>query len=170
MKGSGGINGFVMVLSNRDRIDESIQQMLAEYEALFDVEFWNHLTIVITGVDDEDDLEEFEEEEHVTDIQELLKKKFKKLNRDIPVIPIGKKIYSKQVPLIIDTMPRQKFTNQKLKGPYELLKENYDRMVIDLAAIDHKLAVLQQDIAKEDLEITKRENEIKEIKSKLNRR
>ena len=60
-----------------------------EYETLFDVEFWNHLMIIVTGVDDEDDLEEFEEEEHVKDIQQILNDKFehlKSLNRDIPVI------------------------------------------------------------------------------------
>ena len=68
----------------------------------------------------------------------------------------------------MDTVTKQKFICDELKGPYELLKEKYDQMVIDLAVIDRKLAELQRDIAKEDLEITKREHEIKEIKSKLN--
>ena len=42
LKGCGGINGFVMVISNRDRMDGSIQQMLTEYETLFGYEFWKH--------------------------------------------------------------------------------------------------------------------------------
>ncbi len=104
MKWCGGINSFIMVISNSDRIDGPTQQMLKEYETLFDVEFWKHLMIVVTGVDDEDDLEEFEEEDHVTDIQKLLKDKFKhlkSLDLNVPVIPIGKKIYSKQFCLIV---------------------------------------------------------------------
>eukprot|EP01084_Bolivina_argentea_P142966 251127_1 len=170
LKGCGGINSFIMVISNSDRIDGPTQQMLKEYETLFDVEFWKHLMIVVTGVDDEDELEEFKEEDHVTDIQKLLKDKFKhlkSLDLNVPVIPIGKKIYSKQICLIVHEVSKDKFTCNALMGPFELLKQKYDDLLIDLAAIDHKLATLQQGIAESGKEKADRKTEIDKLKSKL---
>ena len=167
LKGCGGINTFVMIISNRDRIDGSIQQMLREYEALFEAEFWKHLIIVVTGVDDEDDLEEFDEENHEQDIQKLLKEEFVNLKDDISVIPIGKKTYSKQVPLIMDKIPKDKFTCDALKGPYELLREKYRGLQIDLKGINDELKKFETSIKGKEVEIKGLKEAIKHLKNQL---
>ena len=125
------MNGFVMVLSNTPRIEESVKQMLREYEILIGDVFWQYLFIVITEVDDEDDVEEFEDEGHIKDIQQILNDKFvhlRNINRNIPVVSIGKKTYSTQVSLIMKAIPKQKFICNALKSPHELLKAKYDKV------------------------------------------
>ena len=170
LKGCGGVNAFILVISNRDRIDISIQQMLKEYEALFGNGFWKHLIIVVTGVDNNDDLEEFDEECHVIDIQNILKKKFKNLNGALDVVPIGKKTYHKQLPLIMDKMPEEKFICDALKQPYEILKEKYDGIKRKVDSVDETLKILGGIDNENNQEIEKLGQELEETTNEMNRR
>eukprot|EP00483_Globobulimina_turgida_P005755 UN05765 len=156
-----------MVVSNADRIDGSIQQMLKEYETLFDVQFWDHLIIVVTRVDDEDDLKYFEDEKSAWQIQKILKQKFEHLIVDIPVIPIGKKIYGQQIKLILDKIPKNKFTCNALQGPYELLKEKYEGMINTFQGMNDKLAQLDIDIIKTKQDIQNLKQSIEKLTAEM---
>ena len=104
--------------------------MLREYESLFGVAFWSHFVIVVTWVEDEEDFIEFMKANHEKDIQNELTEKFdnvsENISENIHVIPFGKKIYAKQLPLILAKTPPNKFACDALISPCETLKKEYD--------------------------------------------
>ena len=84
-------------------------------------------------------MEDFAEDGHVKDVQEIFKQKFehlKSLDKNIPGIPIGIKIYSTQVPLTVKAISKQKFIWNALQSPYELLKAKYDKVKTQVDGIN----------------------------------
>ena len=118
-------------------------------------------------------MDEFEEERHVKDMQQILNDKFvhlRALNRYIPVVPIGKKTYSKQVPLIIKEIPKQKLSCDESKGPYELLQEKNKKLKQELAGANRTLNELKAKIDKKRREIQSFKVAIKRLEAELKKK
>ena len=147
-------------------MDETTQQMLGEYEKESGVEFWNHLTIVATG----DDMELYEEDGNIKQVQQALKDvlpNLKSLDRDIPVIPIGATTYAKQVDKIVNELPEEKFMCDALKGPYELLEEDSYKIEQDFIRITGELNEIETEINIQTHSVTNLRTEIDGIENEL---
>ena len=115
-----------------------------------------------------------------TEIQNKLKDKFGHVYGNIRVIPVEKKIYSKQLPLILAEIPQNKFCCDELVSPVESLRKEYDAKKRKLQSVDEMIVELGKSIdiknkgiqeLKEEIErmeqLEKIEEEMQSIDAKL---
>jgi len=120
LKGCGGINAFVLVRNGANaRFDAAFQAMLREYHAMFGDAFFARLVIVATHVEAFVKMQ-FQNRALSDDIRNLFR-----LNRDIPVIPIGFEDYKASLTALANAIPNGKQQFQQIKSPIDELKRKH---------------------------------------------
>jgi len=126
--GSGGINNFIVVRNGANyRFDANFKLMLERYASMFGDEFWKHVIVVMTHVDDGLAERQFIQGNKATNMKNEVIRSFDLDEKecDIAVIPIGLDKYEEAIQEVIASLSEEKFRCDELKSPLQELKDRH---------------------------------------------
>jgi len=148
LRGCGGINAFVLVRNGANaRFDAAFQAMLREYHAMFGNGFFTRLIIVATHIEGFVKMQ-FQKKALSDDIRNLFR-----LNRDIPVIPIGFKGYLDSLLEMANVVPVDKQQFDRIKSPIEELKRKRETIASEERSLNTQKQQVQAELSRVEAEL-----------------
>ena len=122
VKGCGGYNFILMVMTIRDKKTPQFCSMIKFYRDIFGSKMYERMAIVVTGVDDPYVKEQYKEDNRQKDLERT----FYQLTEGckIPVIPIGHNNCEEAHRQLCRLIPYDKHEPENIKSPLDKLKKH----------------------------------------------
>ena len=140
VKGCGGYNAILMVMTIRDKATPEFCSMIQSYRDLFGEDMYKRMAVVVTGVDSPFAKAEYDEHS----CQQTLEQTFLELTScNIPVIPIGHGNFKDARRQLCAFIPHTQHEPQRIISPLDKLKADVAATQVQVNAALSKLKQIQ---------------------------